>query len=152
MTSFALSPSGPCEGESVIEPSAPVNTFEFAMFPPLLKNQSDSDEIDAERRSENRVDNRPAVNFVIAAGTHIQRETDQGLILHHGGEKSVDRSSQSCAYALIVQTSDERVARLADSRLGEIDDTPGSYLLERSVVGGQAANHSDVASLFQHHH
>src|SRR6266508_484095 len=114
MTSLALSPSGPWEGESVIEPSAPVNTFAFAMIPLLLENQRHGDEVDAEGRRQDGVDDRPPVDLVLTRRPDVQRVVDEGLVLHHRGEEAVDRARQRRAHALVVQSADERVAGQAN--------------------------------------
>src|SRR5215510_8833275 len=103
ITSFALSPSGPCDGESVIEPSAPVNTFEFAISPPLLEHQCHCNEVNTEYGSQHRVDDCTPVNFVLPRGSHVQGVGDECFILHHGGKETIDGAGKRGTYPLVVQ-------------------------------------------------
>src|SRR5215217_1443000 len=152
-TSWALSPSRPWGTDSVMEPSAPVNTLVFGILSsPLLKDHRHGHEVDAEGRLYDGVDYRAAVDLVLPGSGDLEAVAGERLVPDHGGQEAVDGTLQRPAHALVVQTPDKGVAGPADAGLGEVRDAPRGDLRERAVVGGQPAHHPYALALLQHHH
>src|SRR5882757_1900819 len=99
-TAFAASPSGPSGADRTIAPSAPVDTSVFTSFSfparvpsgsgggLLLQDQSDRDEVDAERRLQQRVHDGASLDLVASRRGDFEVVVGQLLVNEHPSEEA----------------------------------------------------------------